>query len=99
MIVEFVDLLHELCQKERIYRVMGKKMLIKDAAKYVGLSEWELRQGIKAGRYPAIKVGQERGKYIVDIELLEARIEELMLSNIKTEAKEEMRYGVIRKIS
>jgi hypothetical protein len=78
---------------------MGKKLLIKEAAKYVGLSEWELRQGIKMGRYPAIKVGQGRGKYIVDLELLEARIEELMLSNIRPEEKEEITYGVIRKIS
>lgn len=78
---------------------MGKKLSVKDAAICVGLSEWELRQGIKTGRYPALKIGQGRGKYIIDLELLEARIEELMLSNIKTEEKEDTAYGIIRKIN
>lgn len=76
---------------------MGKKLLIKEAANYVGLSEWELRQGIKSGRYPALKVGQGRGKYIVDIDLLEARIKELMIDNIKTTEREDD-YGIIRRL-
>jgi hypothetical protein len=76
---------------------MGKKLSIKDAANYVGLSEWELRQGIKSGRYPALKVGQGRGKYIVDIDLLEARIKELMIDNIRATEREDD-YGVIRRL-
>jgi len=62
---------------------MGEKMLIKEAAAKVGISEWELRQGVRSGKYPALKVGNGAGKYIVDTGLLEARIEELMLENIR----------------
>jgi len=64
---------------------MGKKMLIKEASETIGISEWELRRGIKCGRYPALKVGAGKGKYIIDIELLEKRINELMQMNVSTE--------------
>lgn len=64
---------------------MGQRMKIKEAASYVGLSEWELRQGIRSGRYPALRVGVGKGKYIVDIDLLETRIKYLMEMNIRSE--------------
>jgi hypothetical protein len=64
---------------------MGQKMLIKEASEKTGISGWELRRGIKCGRYPALKVGAGKGKYILDIELLEKRINELMQMNVSTE--------------
>jgi hypothetical protein len=64
---------------------MGQKMNIKDAAVATGLSLWELRQGVKSGKYPALKIGVGKGKYIFDYEMLEERIRDLMQMNIKKE--------------
>ncbi|MDD3199347.1 MAG: hypothetical protein PHV95_09155 [Eubacteriales bacterium] len=78
---------------------MGKRVLIKEASETVGLSEWELRQGIRSGRYPAMKVGTGKGKYIIDIDLLEARIRELMQANVVDSEKDNQNtYGRIRRI-
>ena len=62
---------------------MGQRMNMKDAAKASGLALWELRQGVRNGKYPALKCGVGKGKYILDIDLLEDRIHELMLKNVK----------------
>lgn len=64
---------------------MGQKMNIKEAAAATGLSLWELRQGVKLGKYPALKCGVGKGKYIIDIDLLEERIQKLMQMNVKNE--------------
>ena len=60
---------------------MGQKISLKDASKVTGLSETELRKGFKMGKYPGLRLGSGIGKILFDKELLEARIEELMLSN------------------
>lgn len=77
---------------------MGQRMNIKEAAAAVGLSEWEIRQGIRSGRYPALKVGIGKGKYIIDVELLEARIQALMQQNVIIEEKGGQAYGQIRRV-
>lgn len=79
---------------------MGKRVGIKEAAELVGLSEWELRQGINTGKYPAMKVGVGKGKYILDIDLLEERIQELMKSNIRENCDHmsELNYGRMRRV-
>ena len=84
---------------------MANIMTIREAAKTSGLSEWELRQGIRTGKYPAMKVGLGAGKYLVDIDLLEAQIKRAMLSNVRSETAEGEKnnidyssYGKMRRI-
>ena len=52
----------------------------KQAAKAVGLSEYELRRGWKEGRYPALVIGKndQRLRLRWNIELLQASIMEKM---------------------
>lgn len=77
---------------------MGRKVLLKEAAQLTGLSEWELSSGARAGRWPVLRIGSGRGKYVFDIDLLEARIQELMLANIKNETSTIEQYGKIRAV-
>lgn len=77
---------------------MAKMVLLKQAAETTGLSVWELYNGAKSGKYPAMRIGGERGKWVFDLELLEARIQELMLQNVKEETSENVKYGCLRKI-
>lgn len=78
---------------------MGRRVNIKEASVAVGLSEWEIRQGIRQGRYPAMKVGTGKGKYIIDIDLLETRIQELMQANVSDRERDNQdTYGLIRRI-
>ncbi len=62
---------------------MRTMMKLKDAAKAVGLPEWELRTGFLSGKYPGMRVGGPHGKIIFDIGLLNQRIGELMEANVK----------------
>ena len=78
---------------------MYERKKISDAAILLGLSPWELRQGIRLGKYPAYKVGTGRGKYLVDVNLVNRQIEALMLANIKNDNNEENLYGKIRVLS
>lgn len=55
---------------------------ITQAANESGLSTWEIYTGIRSGKYPAIKVGMGRGKWMVNMELFMKRVDELMLQNI-----------------
>lgn len=66
---------------------MGKRLGIKAAAQQVGLSEWSLRQGIKQGKYPYIKVGIGRGRIFVDVELLEQALEQEAQDNKERQAE------------
>lgn len=77
---------------------MGKKVLLKEASKITGLSEWELRIGVKNGKYPALKVGSGRGKYIFDLDLLNDRIVKLMLENVCERKSDTIEFSKIRKI-
>ena len=77
---------------------MAKMALLKQASEKTGLSEWELSSGARSGKYPAMRVGGIRGRWAFDLDLLNARIEELMLLNLKEDAKEVNRYSKLRKI-
>jgi len=72
--------------------------LLKQAAKETGLSEWELSAGARSGKYPAMRVGGNRGRWIFDIDLLNKRIQELMLNNLNSKEQEHNIYGKIRKV-
>ena len=52
----------------------------KRAAEVTGLSEWELRRGWKAGRYPALVIGNggDRPRLRWNLEALLAAIEQQM---------------------
>jgi hypothetical protein len=61
---------------------MGKRVTIKEAAILTGLSEGELRRGVKNHKYPCMFVGTANKKVIFDIDLLEAYLEKLALENM-----------------
>ena len=54
---------------------------VKRAAAITGLSEWELRLGARTGKYPYLRVGSKRGKILFNIELLNERINQIMMEN------------------
>lgn len=72
--------------------------LLKQVAKETGLSEWELSSGARSGKYPAMRAGGDRGRWIFDLDLLRERIKDLMQQNVKQETPEETQYGKLRKI-
>lgn len=53
---------------------MDKMLTVKQAALETGLSEYELRQGIKSGKYPCYRVGAKGGKYLISLEILSETI-------------------------
>lgn len=53
---------------------MDTMLTIKQAALETGLSEHELRQGIKSGKYPYYRVGAKGGKYLISLEILKETI-------------------------
>lgn len=61
---------------------------LKTAAKIVGLTPWELRTGAISGKYPAMRVGGPHGRIIFDIDLLNARIGQLMQANVQPTERE-----------
>ena len=69
---------------------------IKETSRITGISEWELRSGSKAGKYPHFRIGGPNGRLIFDIEILEEHIRKLMLQNLKEE--ESPQYGRIRQV-
>jgi hypothetical protein len=60
---------------------MRKVHTLKEAASATGLTEWELRQGAKSGKYPAMRAGGSNGKLLFDVELLEQAIIQHMMAN------------------
>lgn len=68
---------------------------INQAAEITGLSRRELRTGVLSGKYPAMRVGGEHGKFLLDIDLLNGRITELMKENCN---RQEPDSGHIRRI-
>lgn len=83
----------EASEKRRI-------VLYADAIELLGgvISKTELYYGLRSHKYPGFRAGGTRGRWLVDIDLLQARITELMQSNINDKAKEECQYGKLRRI-
>ena len=79
---------------------MARKAGIKAASEATGLSEWELRMGARAGKYPHIRIGEsEHGKLIFDLDILEEFIKGRMLQNVKLQTNEEpFQYGQLRQV-
>lgn len=57
-----------------------------EAAEHTGLSKWELRTGALSGKYPAMRIGGERGKLWFDLDLLDKAIERHMMENTQQAA-------------
>ena len=86
---------------------MQKMISIKETAKIFGLSEYEIRIGIKNGRYPFYKIGQKRGKYLIDYELFASELKKASMNNMISAGKDAIPsefinpdiYGKLRKVS
>lgn len=74
---------------------MAKKMYLKDAAKEIGLTDYQLRRRAKEGRIPYLTSGS---RYIFDVELCKEFLRNEALNNVKQET-DTKQYGVLRKIS
>jgi len=75
------------------------KALLTDAAPAVGLTKHALYQLARAGKVPCIRIGSGRGRYLFDLDLLEARLKELALQNLRQPEKEsQVGYGQLRKV-
>lgn len=73
---------------------MGRKAYIKEAAKELDLTEYQLRRMAREGKVPFLKSGV---KYIFDIELCEEFLRKQALENAKPQ-EEVKEYGVLRRI-
>lgn len=62
---------------------MGKRVTIKQASEFTGLSVHSIRMGIKQGKYPFISVGLG-GKKLLELDLLEQALLNEALSNSNT---------------
>lgn len=82
---------------------MSRRVGIKAAAEATGLSQWELRQGARSGRYPHIRVGDsEHGRIIFDLDLLEEHIKLQMMQNVKIHGQDRnkfVEFGKLRKVA
>ena len=79
---------------------MKKMVGVKEAAKATGLSEWELKRGVRAGEYPFIRIGEGRGKFLFNIDMLNDVISRRAMSNMKASSENEkvLPFG-IRKVN
>ena len=78
---------------------MKKMLKAKEAAEVIGITEWELKRGYHAGEYPGIRIGEGRGKFLFDIDLLKDVMTRRALANVKltTESEKVLPFG-IRKV-
>jgi len=78
---------------------MPRMVSKKEAAKVTGLSEWELGRGARAGDYPCIKIGEGRGKYLFDVDLLNEALTKRAMENMnRKEAPSNTVSSGIRKV-
>jgi len=74
--------------KSEVKNIMKKMITVKEAALVSGLSEYEIRIGLKQGRFPFYAVGNKGKKYMIDCELFLETLNKIVLNNMQT-AKEE----------
>lgn len=65
--------------------------------KIPGITRHELYTGVRSGKYPGFRAGGSKGKWLVDLDLLEARIKELMSQNVN-DSEPEVQYGTLRRV-
>lgn len=82
-----------MTENKKIKQVTPKQMFtIQEAVKYFGISEYSIRMGIRQGVYPAIKIGDKRGKYLIDAELFESTLRMEAIRNMKDSRKGEQNH-------
>jgi len=75
---------------------MTRRMLLKDAAKALGVSKHFLYSEARAGRIPHFRAGN---RYIFDVDQVDEFLRKKALENVKeTENEKPIRYGVLRRI-
>lgn len=62
---------------------MKKMITVKEASLISGLSEYEIRIGLKQGRFPFYAVGNKGKKYLIDCELFFETLKNIVLNNMK----------------
>jgi len=72
------------------------RMLLKDAAKALGVSKHFLYTEARAGRIPHFKAGN---RYIFDVEQVDEFLKKKALENVRTDDNEKVfQYGKLRRI-
>lgn len=72
------------------------RMLLKDAAKALGVSKHFLYNEARAGRIPHFKAGN---RYIFDVEQVDEFLKKKALENVRTDDNEKVfQYGKLRRI-
>lgn len=75
---------------------MAKRMLLKDAAKALGVSKHFLYTEARAGRIPHFRAGN---RYIFDVEQVNEFLKQKALENVRDDENEKIiNYGKLRKI-
>ncbi len=75
---------------------MTRRMLLKDAAKALGVSRHFLYTEARAGRIPHFKAGN---RYIFDVEQVNEFLKQKALENVRHDENEKIiNYGKLRKI-
>jgi len=75
---------------------MTRRMLLKDAAKALGVSRHFLYTEARAGRIPHFRAGN---RYIFDIEQVDEFLKKKALENVREEKDEKIfQYGKLRRI-
>ncbi|WP_190972203.1 MerR family transcriptional regulator [Clostridium sp. HV4-5-A1G] len=74
---------------------MGKKAYTREAAKELGLTEYQLRRRVREHKIPVLTSGN---RYVFDIELCEKFLEKQALKNTEPPIQNVKKYGVLRKI-
>ena len=85
---------------------MKKMITVKEAALVSGLSEYEIRIGLKQGRFPFYAVGNKGKKFLLDCELFLETLNNIVLNNMQVVKEESLdsrksnivTYNNIRKV-
>ena len=77
---------------------MQRMVNIKEASKLTGLSIWEIKRGCRDGDYPYIRIGEGRGKFLFDIDLLKEEITRRLMANMQNNKEKEniLPFGIRR---
>ena len=71
---------------------MRKLVTIKEAVVESGLSEYTIRLGIKEERFPHTRTGGDKGKFLLDLELIENRLRQEAEDSVKHKRESEDFY-------
>lgn len=86
----------------KVENFMKKMITVKEAASISGLSEYEIRIGLKQGRFPFYAVGNKGKKYLLDCELFIETLNTIVINNMQVVKEESIENNIsfipIRKV-